>query len=92
AAGGGTDLTSLASAANSADGVDAVYGASGWGSSNIYLLIGTPDANGDAIPDIWTARTDGTVRFYAGGRTVLSGSGTEIIGTASYWKTRIAIG
>ena len=92
AAGGGTDLTSLASAANSADGVDAVYGSSGWGSSNIYLLIGTPDANGDAIPDIWTVRTDGTVRFYAGGRTVLSGSGTEIIGTASYWKTRIAIG
>ncbi|MFF9483265.1 DNRLRE domain-containing protein [Streptomyces sp. NPDC014676] len=92
AAGGGTDLTSLASAANSADGTDAVYGASGWGSSSIYLLIGTPDANGDAIPDIWTARTDGTVRFYAGGRTVLSGSGTEIIGTASYWKTRIAIG
>ncbi|MEV5457925.1 DNRLRE domain-containing protein [Streptomyces cellulosae] len=92
AAAGGTDLTSLASAANSADGVDAVYGSSGWGSSSIYLLIGTPDANGDAIPDIWTARTDGTVRFYAGGRTVLSGSGTEIIGTASYWKTRIAIG
>uniref|UniRef100_UPI001C244A35 hypothetical protein n=1 Tax=Streptomyces sp. AC558_RSS880 TaxID=2823687 RepID=UPI001C244A35 len=74
------------------DGVDAVYGASGWGSSNIYLLIGTPDANGDAIPDIWTVRTDGTVRFYSGGRTVLSGSGTEIIGTSSYWKTRIAIG
>ncbi|MGV9844688.1 DNRLRE domain-containing protein [Streptomyces fungicidicus] len=92
AADGGTDLTSLASAANSADGVDAVYGASGWGSSSVYLLIGTPDANGDAIPDIWTVRTDGTVRFYAGGRTVLSGSGTEIIGTSSYWKTRIAIG
>ncbi|WP_431996505.1 DNRLRE domain-containing protein [Streptomyces fungicidicus] len=92
AADGGTDLTSLASAANSADGADAVYGASGWGSSSVYLLIGTPDANGDAIPDIWTVRTDGTVRFYAGGRTVLSGSGTEIIGTSSYWKTRIAIG
>lgn len=92
ASGGGTDLTSLASAANSADGADTVYGSSGWGSSNIYLLIGTPDANGDAIPDIWTARTDGTVRFYAGGRTVLSGAGTEIIGAASYWKTRVAIG
>ncbi|WRZ90225.1 DNRLRE domain-containing protein [Streptomyces sp. NBC_01007] len=90
--GGATDLNSLASAANSADGVDNVYGASGWGSNSIYLLIGTPDANGDSIPDIWTVHTNGTVRFYAGSRTALSGSGTEIIGTASYWKNRIAIG
>ncbi|MBT1091911.1 DNRLRE domain-containing protein [Streptomyces sp. Tu102] len=92
ASGGGTDLSSLSSAANSADGVDAIYGSAGWGSSSIYLLMGTPDANGDAIPDIWTVHTDGTVRFYAGSRTALSGSGTEIIGTASYWKTRLAIG
>ncbi|MET7297197.1 DNRLRE domain-containing protein [Streptomyces griseoloalbus] len=92
AADGGTDLTSLASAANSADGTDAVYGASGWFSTSIPLLIGTPDANGDAIPDIWTVRSDGSVRFYTGGKTVLSGSGTEIIGQNSYWKTRIAIG
>lgn len=92
AAGGGTDLTSLASAANSADGVDAVYGASGWGSSSIPLLIGTPDVNGDTIPDIWTVRSDGSVRFYAGGKTALSGSGTEIIGQNNHWKTRIAIG
>ncbi|MFE9014831.1 DNRLRE domain-containing protein [Streptomyces cyaneofuscatus] len=92
ASSGGVDLTSLASAANSAGGEDTVYGASGWGSSSIYLLIGTPDANSDAIPDIWTVRTNGTVRFYPGSRTALSGSGTEVIGTASYWKTRIAIG
>ncbi|MFC8373045.1 DNRLRE domain-containing protein [Streptomyces sp. NPDC057239] len=92
AAEGGTDLTSLASAANSADGTDAVYGSSGWSSTSIPLLIGTPDADGDAIPDIWTVRSDGSVRFYAGGKTVLSGSGTEIIGQNNYWKTRIAIG
>ncbi|KUN38615.1 hypothetical protein AQJ30_13825 [Streptomyces longwoodensis] len=92
ASSGGTDLNSLAAAANSADGEDSVYGGSGWGSSNIYLLIGTPDANGDSIPDIWTVHTNGTVRFYPGSRTALSGSGTEIIGTVSYWKTRIAIG
>lgn len=72
--------------------MDAVYGSAGWGSSSIYLLIGTPDANGDAIPDVWTVHTDGTVRFYSGSRTALSGSGTEIIGAASYWKTRLAIG
>ncbi|SEE69811.1 hypothetical protein SAMN05216489_07861 [Streptomyces sp. 3213] len=92
ASSGGTDLNSLASAASSADGEDGVYGASGWGSSSIYLLMGTPDANGDSIPDIWTVHTNGTVRFYSGSRTALSGSGTEVIGTASYWKNRIAIG
>ncbi|MER5539552.1 DNRLRE domain-containing protein [Streptomyces mirabilis] len=92
ASGGGTDLNSLASAANSADGEDSVYGTSGWGSGSIYLLIGTPDANGDSVPDIWTVHTNGTVRFYSGSRTALSGLGTEIIGTASYWKNRIAIG
>ncbi|MGW0943867.1 DNRLRE domain-containing protein [Streptomyces sp. NPDC002623] len=92
ASGGGTDLNSLAAAANSADGADGIYGGTGWGSGNIYLLIGTPDANGDSIPDIWTVHTNGTVRFYVGSRTALSGSGTEVIETASYWKTRIAIG
>jgi hypothetical protein len=90
--GTGTDLNSLAAAANSADGEDGIYGASGWGSGNIYLLAGTPDANGDGIPDIWTVHTNGTVRFYTGSRTAMSGSGTEIIGSASYWKNRIAIG
>ncbi|MEE1792770.1 DNRLRE domain-containing protein [Streptomyces sp. BE308] len=92
ATGGGVDPASLASAVNSAGGEDSVYGSSGWGSSSIYLLIGTPDANGDAIPDIWTVRTNGTVRFYPGSRTALSASGTEVIGAASYWMTRIAIG
>ncbi|MYZ36124.1 MULTISPECIES: DNRLRE domain-containing protein [unclassified Streptomyces] len=92
ASGGGVDLGSLASAANSAGGVDIEYGSVGWSSTSIPHLIGTPDANGDAIPDIWTVRSDGSVRFYAGGRAVLSGSGTEIIGTTSYWKTRIGIG
>lgn len=90
--GGGVDLVSLGSAANSAGGVDTPYGASGWASTNIPHLIGTPDANGDAIPDIWTVRSDGAVRFYPGSRTALSGSGSEIIGAVSYWKTRIAIG
>ncbi|NWF25360.1 DNRLRE domain-containing protein [Streptomyces sp. PKU-EA00015] len=92
AAGGGVELTSLAAAVNSAGGVDTEYGASGWSSASIPHLIGTPDVNGDAIPDIWTVRSDGSVRFYAGSRTALSGSGTEIIGAASYWKTRIGIG
>ncbi|MET7599953.1 DNRLRE domain-containing protein [Streptomyces sp. NPDC005481] len=92
ASGGGVSLTSLGSAANSSGGVDTEYGASGWSRAGIPLLIGTPDVNGDNIPDVWTVHANGSVRFYAGGRTALSGSGTEIIAPASYWKTRIAIG
>ncbi|WP_405476524.1 DNRLRE domain-containing protein [Streptomyces sp. NBC_00009] len=90
--GGGVDLNSLSSGANSSGGADTDYGASGWSSTSIPQLIGTPDANGDSIPDVWTVRADGSVRFYAGGRTTLPGSGTEIISPKSYWKTRIAIG
>ncbi|MDX3516520.1 DNRLRE domain-containing protein [Streptomyces scabiei] len=92
ASGGGTDLDSLSSGADSSGGTDLEYGSAGWSVANVPLLIGTPDANGDGVPDIWTVRADGSVRFYAGGKTVLSGSGTEIIAPASYWKTRIAIG
>ncbi len=92
ASGGGTDLDSLSSGADSSGGTDLEYGSAGWSSANIPLLIGTPDANGDGIPDVWTVRSDGSVRFYAGGKTVLPGSGTEIVAPVSYWKTRIAIG
>ncbi|MBA2808501.1 DNRLRE domain-containing protein [Streptomyces sp. KM273126] len=89
---GGVDLDSLASAGNSAGGNDSEYGSAGWSVGNVPLLIGTPDANGDSIPDVWAVRSDGSVRFYAGGRTTLPGSGTEIISPRSYWRTRIAIG
>ncbi|MFM9449922.1 DNRLRE domain-containing protein [Streptomyces europaeiscabiei] len=92
ASGGGTDLDSLSSQADSSGGTDLEYGSAGWSNANVPLLIGTPDANGDGIPDVWAVRSDGSVRFYAGGKTVLAGSGTEIVAPASYWKTRIAIG
>jgi hypothetical protein len=92
AGGGGTDLNSLASAANSAGGAETEYASSGWLSSSVPLLMGTPDANGDSVPDVWAVKSDGSVRFYAGGKTVLSGSGTEIVKPSSSWLTRIAIG
>jgi hypothetical protein len=92
ASAGGTDLSSLGSAANAAGGTDTEYGASGWSTSSIPLLMGTPDANGDSIPDIWAVQTDGSVRFHPGSRTALSGTGTEIIGKSGYWAIRIAIG
>ncbi|MGW4873072.1 DNRLRE domain-containing protein [Streptomyces chartreusis] len=95
ASGGGVSLTSLSNAGSSADGEDKEYGASGWAVSNFPLLMGTPDADGDAdtLPDIWGVRSDGSVRFYSGGKTsVVAGSGAEVIAPASYWKTRMAIG
>lgn len=91
-AGHGVTLGSLASGAASSGGADTDYGSSGWSSANIPLLVGIPDANGDGIPDVWTVRSDGSVRFYAGATTVLPGSGVEIITPRSYWKTRVAIG
>ncbi|MFE5819383.1 DNRLRE domain-containing protein [Streptomyces sp. NPDC056479] len=95
ASGGGVSLTSLGNAGSSAGGADTEYGAAGWAVSSFPLLMGTPDTNGDAdtTPDIWGVRSDGSVRFYAGGQSaVVPGSGTEILAPASYWLTRTAIG
>ncbi|MFE6283108.1 DNRLRE domain-containing protein [Streptomyces sp. NPDC057877] len=92
ASGGGVDLNSLATAANAAGGVDYEYDATVWAKTSVPMLMGTPDANNDGIPDIWSIRSDGSVRFHAGSRTVLSGSGTEIIKPKDYWLTRLAIG
>ncbi|WP_322108569.1 FG-GAP repeat domain-containing protein [Streptomyces atratus] len=85
---GGVDLTSLASAANSAGGVDAVYGSGGWEPAKIRLLFGTPDLNGDAIPDIWALRVDGTLNVYTPSRTD-TGAGTQI---TTGWQNKMAIG
>ncbi|MFD7547059.1 DNRLRE domain-containing protein [Streptomyces sp. NPDC059816] len=92
AAGGGVDLSSLAAAANSAGGADTTYGASGWSVAGTPFAVGTPDADGDGIPDIWSVRSDGSVRFHPGSRTALSGDGGLMIGPNSHWKTRLAVG
>ncbi|QXE35412.1 DNRLRE domain-containing protein [Streptomyces sp. GMY02] len=92
AASGGVDLNSLAQAVNSAGGADSQYGASGWSSTAVPHIMGTPDTNGDSIPDIWTVRSDGSVHLHTGSRTALTGNGTEIIGAQSWWKTRQTIG
>ncbi|MGW2018751.1 DNRLRE domain-containing protein [Streptomyces sp. NPDC001927] len=93
ASGTGVDFASLATAAASAGGTDTVYGTAGWARSSIRLLFGTPDSTGDGIPDVWTVRADGAVRFYAGARPSLPGSGTEIISSSGGgWKDKLAIG
>ncbi|WP_328868726.1 hypothetical protein OHT76_00665 [Streptomyces sp. NBC_00287] len=58
----------------------------------MLILFGTPDANNDAIPDIWAIRSDGSVGFYVGGRTGLTGNPVQVYGAHDFWLTRIAIG
>ncbi|MGW4236995.1 FG-GAP repeat domain-containing protein [Streptomyces sp. NPDC004749] len=92
AASGGVDFASLATAGGSAGGGDTQYGASGWSSGAVPFILGTPDANGDSVPDIWAVQAGGSVRFHAGSRSALSGNGTEVVGAATWWKTRQAVG
>jgi hypothetical protein len=92
ASAGGVDVNSLASAANSSGGTDAVYGSSGWYSTDKPFLYGTPDVNKDGVPDIWSVRPDGSVRFHAGGKTGVAESGTEVVGANTYWQKRVTIG
>jgi hypothetical protein len=88
--GGGVDLNSLASAAASAGGADGEYAASGWYRSDIRLIRGTPDVNGDKIPDIWALMADGSARFYPGGRSAI-GTPTTVIASGS-WTYKQALG
>nr|WSZ17346.1 hypothetical protein OH837_30585 [Streptomyces canus] len=88
--GGGVDLNSLASAAASAGGKDGEYAASGWYRTDIRLFRGTPDVNGDKIPDIWALMADGSARFYPGGRSTV-GTPSTVIGSGS-WTYKQALG
>ncbi|MFF1308077.1 hypothetical protein [Streptomyces sp. NPDC058307] len=72
--------------------MDLTYGASGWYRSDKPFLYGTPDVNKDGIPDIWSVRADGSVRFHAGGKTSVTDTGSEAVATNDYWQKRIAIG
>ncbi|MFJ3768723.1 DNRLRE domain-containing protein [Streptomyces sp. NPDC090082] len=88
ASGTGVDLASLG-----ATTAETVYGSGGWSRTSIRMVYGTPDATGDGVPDVWTVRTDGAVRFYAGAPGVLPGAGTEIVSaTGGGWKGVLTIG
>ncbi|MGW0940627.1 hypothetical protein [Streptomyces sp. NPDC002666] len=56
----GVILGSLTSGAASSGGADMEYSRGGW--SSTPLLLGVPDASGNGIPDVWTVRSDGSVR------------------------------
>ncbi|QDY80840.1 VCBS repeat-containing protein [Streptomyces qinzhouensis] len=89
--GAGTDLLSLASAANSKNGIDAQYGTN-WTTAVIPLMTGSPDVNKDGIPEIWAvtgAAENGVVRFYPGGATVHAAPSVVI---TSDWRTKKRLG
>lgn len=88
AAGGGLDLSSLATAATSKTGQDEVYGTGGWAAASMPFITGTTDVNNDAIPDLWAVMNDGNLYFYLGGRTT---HGTRFIASGPGWTTNLAI-
>ncbi|MFJ3934693.1 FG-GAP-like repeat-containing protein [Streptomyces sp. NPDC090029] len=92
--GTGTDILSLGLASTSCTGADAVYGASAWEPGNIPLLVGTPDSDGDGIPDIWVMFKSGNVYVYPGGRAT-HGSPRKVIdeaGEGTEWTRPAALG
>ncbi|MFE3558563.1 FG-GAP-like repeat-containing protein, partial [Streptomyces sp. NPDC059193] len=68
---GGVDLASLAASANAAGGVDYTYATTGWGRTAIPMILGTADATGDGIPDIWAVDNLGNQWLYQGGTATL---------------------
>ncbi|MFK0252166.1 DNRLRE domain-containing protein [Streptomyces sp. NPDC090445] len=86
---GGVDLASLKDAASSAGGQDHTYATTGWGRAAIPMILGTPDANGDGIPDIWAVDTLGNQWLFRGGTTVIGpAAGRDEDG----WNTFLTIG
>ncbi|MEV6957380.1 DNRLRE domain-containing protein [Streptomyces sp. NPDC051183] len=71
AAGGGLDLNSIGTEAASNGGKDITYATTGWDRATLPLLRGTPDVNGDGVPDIYATRNDGTLYLFNGGNAAL---------------------
>ncbi|RPE39983.1 hypothetical protein EDD90_3011 [Streptomyces sp. Ag109_O5-1] len=80
----GTSLASLSSAAGSSTGTDTQY-ATGWDTTTYTLITGTPDVNGDKIPDIWARKADGSVVFFPCTKT---GVGTPVTVISSGWEAK----
>ncbi|WP_405759538.1 DNRLRE domain-containing protein [Streptomyces sp. NBC_00073] len=85
----GVDLTSLESAAKSEGGADSTYATTGWSRAEVPMLLGSPDTNGDGIPDIWSVDTLGNQWLFWGGTATLDpAAGRDEDG----WNTFLTIG
>ncbi|WP_328923251.1 FG-GAP-like repeat-containing protein [Streptomyces sp. NBC_00190] len=89
-ANGGADMTSLSSAANSADGKDNTYATTYWSRAELPLVLGTPDANGDGVPDIWVTSVNGNQYLFPGATDHMPGTATGI--DEDGWNTFLTIG
>ncbi|MFD4864040.1 hypothetical protein [Streptomyces sp. NPDC058412] len=68
---GGADLASLAMKEASNGGQDITYATTGWGRTAIPMILGTADATGDGIPDIWAVDNLGKQRLHQGGAAAI---------------------
>ncbi|MGW6943479.1 DNRLRE domain-containing protein [Streptomyces xanthophaeus] len=87
---GGADLKSLRSAADSAGGQDYTYATVYWSRAELPMVLGTPDTNGDGVPDIWTVGPHGTQYLFTGAPDWMPGmpSGSDNDG----WTDFLTIG
>ncbi|MFJ6937233.1 FG-GAP-like repeat-containing protein [Streptomyces sp. NPDC101132] len=88
AAGGGVDLNSLSTAADSATGADIVYGTAGWLRASMPIVLGGPNVSGSSTPDFWAVTSGGELRYYPGGTTA-HGTPSAV---GSGWTTIKALG
>ncbi|MEY2231451.1 DNRLRE domain-containing protein [Streptomyces sp. BF23-19] len=86
---GGVDLASLESKANAEGGEDYTYATTGWGRAAYPKVLGTPDANGDGIPDIWAVGNNENQWLFQGGTSTV---GAPIGRDEDGWNTFLTIG
>lgn len=94
AASGGLDLASIGTKAASAGQLD-TYGVSGWSRTALPILAGTPDVNGDGLPEVWALFVNGDVRVYPGRAAGLTTATAFYVVAASVgtsWAGYAAIG
>ncbi len=88
-ANGGVDLQSIAASVDSEGGQDYTYATTGWGRTAIPKILGTADATGDGIPDIWAVDAGGKQWLYQGRAGAIGpASGVD----EDSWNTFLTIG
>ncbi|KOU10424.1 hypothetical protein ADK49_32670 [Streptomyces sp. WM6349] len=88
-ANGGVDLQSIAASIDSDGGQDYTYATTGWGRTAFPKIMGTADATGDGIPDIWAVDAAGKQWLYQG-RAGAIGPASGVDEDA--WNTFLTIG